>query len=157
MSGGLQWKTVPSHSNWKVGPSNLPPPPFTSQSNLLICIGWFALNRDRVTFYVGDQRATLVVHRDLLTLHSEQFANNLAKPDIDDDVCDSVITFSSVLAIYLQVFVSGIYTGNTMTLSTKIEDLIQRWMLGAKFQTPAFQNHVMKSIRWGFKNQHGPC
>lgn len=39
-----------------------------------------------------------------------------------------------------------------MTLSTKIEDLIQCWLLGAEFQTPAFQNHIMKSIRWGFKN-----
>jgi hypothetical protein len=102
---------------------------------------------EMVQLLVGKEKETVIVHKDLLALHSIYFTTLFREKGPDADKKIAVNVKSSLFA----EFVSWIYTGeflevenNALASGAAVDDL---WALGRDFKAPAFQNFCMDDCR----------
>jgi hypothetical protein len=101
-----------------------------------------------VELFVGEQeKETVNVHKDLLTLHSTYFTTLFSEKDPDVDEKIEILAKPPLFAD----FISWIYTGeflkvenNALAGGAAVDDL---WALGSLFKAPAFQNFCMDDCR----------
>jgi hypothetical protein len=106
------------------------------------------LYSEMVEILVGkDKKEAVIVHKDLLTLHSMFFTDLFIEKDQD---VDRKISISAKPSLFAD-FISWIYTGeflkvenNALAGGTTVDDL---WALGSLFRAPAFQNFCMDDCR----------
>jgi hypothetical protein len=102
---------------------------------------------ETVEIFVGKEKETVNVHKDLLTLHSMYFTDLFNEKDSD---ADRKIEISAKPSLFAD-FISWVYTGeflkvenNALAGETSVDDL---WALGRFFRAPAFQNFCMDDCR----------
>ncbi|KAF4631455.1 hypothetical protein G7Y89_g6672 [Cudoniella acicularis] len=112
-----------------------------------------------VVFEKYADKEPIVVHRDLLSLHSPFFEKYTRFQNTHDGVFEGHVILSQyIISSYFEHFLSWMNTGALLPVDKHIsawDQYVGIWMVGRAFKLPAFQNMCMDALRQYCKSGEG--